>query len=61
MGQESSEHFAVKDTAGTCSVIDVQPSKASPLKILGNKDGYGSAEDAKSALSSGCNDKIDRG
>jgi hypothetical protein len=56
-----SKHFAVKDTVGVCSVIDVQPSKASDLKIIGNKSGYASEKEALGALSSGCSDKINRG
>ena len=56
-----SKYFAVKDTVGVCSVVDVQPSKASDLKILGNKRGYTSEKEAFGALSSGCADKIDRG
>jgi hypothetical protein len=55
------QHFAVKDTVGTCSVIDTQPSQASDLKILGSKNGYSSVKDAVNALGSGCKDKIDRG
>jgi hypothetical protein len=58
------QHFAVKDTQGNCSVIDVHPSATniSGLTILGNKGGYGSASDAKKALSSasGCKGVIDR-
>ena len=56
-----SKHFALKDTVGVCSIIDVQPSKASDLKILGNKSGYASEKEALGALSSGCSDKINRG
>jgi hypothetical protein len=55
------KHFAVKDTVGVCSVIDVAPSHASDLKILGNKAGYASEKEAASALDSGCKDKIERG
>ena len=55
------KHFAVKDTVGVCSVIDVTPSHASDLKIIGNKSGYASEKEAASALSSGCKDKIERG
>jgi len=54
-------HFAVKDTVGVCSVIDVTPSHASDLKIIGNKSGYASEKEAASALNSGCKDKIERG
>ena len=31
------KHFAVKDTVGNCSVVDVQRSRASDLRILGSK------------------------
>jgi hypothetical protein len=55
------KHFAVKDTVGVCSVIDVTPSHASDLKIIGNKSGYTSEKEAASALNSGCKDKIERG
>lgn len=58
------QHFAVKDTQGYCSVIDVHPSSAnvSGLTILGNKGGYGSEADAQKALSStaGCKGIIER-
>jgi hypothetical protein len=56
-----SKHFAVKDTVGVCSVVDVLPSHASDLKILGNKAGYASENQAANALGSGCKDKIERG
>jgi hypothetical protein len=55
------KHFAVKDTVGVCSVVDVMPSPASDLKIIGNKVGYASEKEAASALTSGCKDKIERG
>ena len=55
------KHFAVKDTVGVCSVVDVIPSPASDLKIIGNKVGYASEKEAASALTSGCKDKIERG
>jgi hypothetical protein len=60
-GQSPDKHFAVKDTMGVCSVVDVKPSPASNLRLLGDKSGYPSQKDAASALGSGCNDKIDRG
>jgi hypothetical protein len=60
--QAPTKHFAVKDTVGVCSVIDVQPSRANDMKILGSKNGYGSVKDAMNALgSAGCKDKIQRG
>ena len=55
------KHFAVKDTVGNCSVVDVQPSRASDLRILGSRSGYASVKDAQSALGLGCKSKIDRG
>jgi hypothetical protein len=56
------QHFAVKDTVGVCSVIDVTPSRASNLQILGSKSGYGSVDQAVSALKSNahCKTIIDR-
>lgn len=60
LNRAPAQHFAVKDTVGTCSVIDTQPSQASDLKILGDKKGYPSVKDAASALGSGCKDKIAR-
>jgi hypothetical protein len=56
----STQHFAVKDTVGNCAVVDAQPSKVDGLKILGNKGGYSSIDDAKKALGSGCKSVIDR-
>jgi hypothetical protein len=56
-GQSPDKHFAVKDTMGVCSVVDVK----SNLRLIGDKRGYPSQKDAPSALGSGCNDKIDRG
>jgi hypothetical protein len=47
------QHFAVRDTVGNCSVLDSQPSKASGLKILGDRSGYKSEADAQKALGSG--------
>ena len=61
IGQSPDKHFAVKDTMGVCSVVDVKPSPASNLRWLGDKSGYSSQKDAASALASGCSDKIDRG
>jgi hypothetical protein len=60
-GQSPSRHFAVKDTMGICSVVDVKPSPASNLSLLGDAGGYASQKDALSALGSGCSDKIKRG
>ena len=55
------KHFAVKDTVGNCSVVDIQLSRASDLRILGSRSGYASVKDAQSALGLGCKSKIDRG
>jgi hypothetical protein len=55
------KHFAVKDTVGNCSVVDIRPSRASDLRILGSTRGYASVKDAQAALGSGCKSKIDRG
>jgi hypothetical protein len=59
--QIATRHFAIKDTVGNCSVIDVQPSWASGMQLLGNKNGYSSVKDAQAALGSDCKGKIDRG
>jgi hypothetical protein len=40
----------VEDTTKYCSVIDTMPSKASDLKILGDRQGYGSKDRAEAAL-----------
>jgi len=55
----ASQHFAVKDTVGNCSVIDARPSAD---KILGNTSGYESVTAAQKALGSGsgCKGMIDR-
>jgi hypothetical protein len=56
----ASQHAAVKDTVGNCSVIDARPS--ADLKILGNTGGYESVTAAQKALGSGsgCKGMIDR-
>ena len=60
--QATNKHFAIKDTVGNCSVIDVPPSKISGMQILGDKYGYRSVKDAQAALGSAdCKGKIDRG
>jgi len=50
------QHYVVEDTTKYCSVIDTMPSKASDLKILGDRQGYGSKDRAEAALKgmSGC-------
>jgi len=38
------------DTVGNCSVVDSKPSATSGMKIMGDKGGYASKEDATKAL-----------
>jgi hypothetical protein len=64
-GHQATQHFAVVDTVGNCSVIDTKPSAydVSGLKILGDKSGYSSPDAAMKALKSGgaeCKGTIDR-
>ena len=42
------QHYVVEDTEKFCSVIDAAPSKN--LKVLGDKQGYGSRGQAEQAL-----------
>jgi hypothetical protein len=59
----AAEHFAVVDTVGTCSVIDIKPGAHSGLRLLGDKRGYSNVADAKKALKaagSKCKAIIDR-
>jgi hypothetical protein len=42
------QHYVVEDTERFCSVIDAAPSKN--LKVLGQKQGYGSRDQAEQAL-----------
>jgi hypothetical protein len=44
----AAQHFVVEDTEKYCSVIDAAPSK--DLKILGQKQGYGSSAQAETAI-----------
>ena len=44
----AAQHFVVEDTKRYCSVIDAAPSK--DLKILGQKQGYGSRAQAETAI-----------
>jgi hypothetical protein len=44
------QHYVVEDTEKLCSVIDAAPSKN--LKVLGQKQGYGSRDQAEQALKS---------
>lgn len=41
-------YYVVEDTEKFCSVIDAAPSKN--LKVLGDKQGYGSRDQAEQAL-----------
>jgi hypothetical protein len=59
--QTATKHFAIKDTAGNCSVIDAQPSQASGMQVIGDKNGYSSIADAQAVLSWNCKAKIERG
>jgi hypothetical protein len=59
-GQAATKHFAIKDTIGNCSVIDVLPSRASGMQLLGNKNGYPSIRDAQATFGPNCNAKIER-
>ena len=42
------QHYVDEDTEKFCSVIDAAPSKN--LKVLGDKQGYGSRDQAEQAL-----------
>jgi hypothetical protein len=44
------QHYVVEDTENFCSVIDAAPSKN--LKVLGQKQGYGSKDQAEQAMKS---------
>ena len=44
----AAQHYVVEDTEKYCSVIDAAPSK--DLKILGQKQGYGSRAQAETAM-----------
>jgi hypothetical protein len=50
----ATEHFAVIDTVGNCAVVDTKPSPygVSGLKMLGDKSGYSSEEQANQAIKS---------
>jgi hypothetical protein len=43
-------YYVEIDTVGNCSVVDSKPSAGSGMKILGNKGGYASKEEATKAL-----------
>ena len=60
--QTTNKHFATEDTVGNCSILDGPPSNTSGMRILGDKNGYSSAQDAQAALGlADCKGKIDRG
>jgi hypothetical protein len=59
--QNTTKHFAIRDPVGNCSVIDAQPSWASGMQLIGDKNGYASMKHAQAALGSDCIGKIDRG
>ena len=44
------KYFVEMDTVGNCSVVDSKPSASAGMKILGDKNGYASQEDAAKAL-----------
>ena len=44
------KYYVERDTVGNCSVVDSKPSANSGMKILGDKGGYASKEDAIKAL-----------
>ena len=44
------KYFVEMDTVGNCSIVDSKPSASAGMKILGDKNGYTSKEDATNAL-----------
>jgi len=44
------KYYLEMDTVGNCSVVDSKPSASSGMKIIGDKGGYSSKEDAAKAL-----------
>ena len=44
------QHYVVEDTEKFCSIIDAAPSKN--LKVLGDRHGYGSRDQAEQAMKS---------
>jgi hypothetical protein len=44
------KYYVEMDTVGNCSVVDSKPSASSGMKIMGDKGGYASKEDAGKAL-----------
>ena len=43
------KYYLEMDTVGNCSVVDSKPSASSGMKIMGDKGGYASKEDAAKA------------
>jgi hypothetical protein len=43
-------YFVEMDTVGNCSVVDSKPAASAGMKILGDKKGYASKDDATKAL-----------
>ncbi len=43
-------YYVEMDTVGNCSVVDSKPAASSGMKILGDKGGYASKDDATKAL-----------
>ena len=43
-------YFVERDPVGNCSVVDSKPSAGSGMKIMGDKGGYASKEEATKAL-----------
>ncbi len=46
----SAKYYVEMDTVGNCSVVDSKPSASSGMKIVGDKGGYASKQDAAKAL-----------
>ncbi|MGE5259472.1 MAG: hypothetical protein ACM3MH_01195 [Actinomycetota bacterium] len=44
------KYYVEMDTVGNCSVVDSKPAASAGMKILGDKNGYASKEDATNAL-----------
>jgi hypothetical protein len=43
-------YYVEMDTVGNCSVVDSKPAASAGMKILGDKNGYASKDDATKAL-----------
>ena len=44
------KYYVEMDTVGNWSVVDSKPAASAGMKLLGNKDGYTSKDDATNAL-----------